>query len=263
MALRPLHDPKSGILKIVGLMSGSGTNLRRILEHQEKLRAKEGNYIFQMAAIFSDNAESKAAEIGKDFDIPVIIHDIGAFYSKRGAKRSDMKLREQFDQTTVKMLSVFGARVTAYGGYMSLATKDLINAFIGVNVHPADLSIAQGGKRKWTGGHAVLDQIAAGEKFLRATTHLIEPECDMGKIFMISKPVAVEIPKTADLNNPDQLKKISDANQDRLKENGDWIIFPRTIEEIARGNFAQDERGQFYFKGKAIPKGIRLDELDD
>lgn len=262
MALRPLHDPNSGVLKIVGLMSGSGTNLRKILEHQEKLREKQGSYVFQMAAIFSDNSASKAAEIGKEFDMPVIIHDIGSFYQKRNAKRSDMKLREQFNRLTVKMLSVFGARVAAYGGYMSLATKELINAFIGVNVHPADLSIEQGGKRKWTGGHAVLDQIAAGEKFLRATTHLIEPECDMGKIFMISKPIGVEIPKGADLKNPDQLKKISDVNQDRLKENGDWIIFPRTIEEIARGNFARDERGQFYYKGRPVPIGISIEEIN-
>ena len=262
MALKPIHDPKSGVLRVVGLMSGSGSNLRKIIERSEELRQKEGGYLFRMVAIFSDNAASKAPEIGKEYDLPVIIHDIGSFYKKHNAPRSDLRLREQFDEHTVKMLSVFKAEVAAFGGYMSLATRALIGAFTGVNVHPADLSIALGGRRKWTGGHAVLDQIASGEKALAATTHLIEPECDMGKIFMVSKPLAVETPEGLDPKDPGQLKQISDYNQDRLKENGDWIIFPRTIEEIARGNFQRDETGRFYYREKPIPRGIRLDEIE-
>jgi folate-dependent phosphoribosylglycinamide formyltransferase PurN len=261
MALRPIHDPDSGTLRVVGLMSGSGSNLRKIIEHQEKLRQQEGRYLFSMVTIFSDNASSQAVEIGKDYDLPVIVHDIGAFYRKRGAPRSDLKLREQFDKLTVEMLSLFKAEVVAFGGYMSLATKVLIDAFVGVNVHPADLSVVQGGKRKWTGGHAVLDQIAAGEKFLAATTHLIEPACDMGRIFMVSKPLGVEIPAGLDPKNPEELKKISDRNQERLKQNGDWIIFPRTIEEIARGHFQRDETGAFYHQGKPIPTGLRLETI--
>jgi len=262
MGLKPLYDPSLGTMRVVGLMSGSGTNLRKILEHQERLREKEGRYIYQMVAIFSDNAESRAREIGRDYDLPVIIHDLRAFYQKRGAPRTDLKLREEFDQLTVKMLSVFEARVAVYGGYMSLATKPLIDAFIGVNVHPADLSVEENGTRKWTGAHAVLDQIKAGEKFLRSTTHLIEPECDMGRIFMISEPMPVEIPPEADLSDPKQLQKIADYNQERLKEKGDWVIFPRTIEEIARGHFQVDEQGNFYYQGKPIPRGIRLEELE-
>ena len=261
MALRPLYDPSQGTMRIVGLMSGSGTNIRKILEYQEELKQREGRYIYQMVCIFSDNAESRAVEIGKDYDLPVIVHDISSFYKKRGAPRTDLKLREEFDQLTVKMLSVFEAKVAVYGGYMSLATKPLIDAFIGVNVHPADLSVEENGTRKWTGAHAVLDQIKAGEKFLRATTHLIEPECDMGRIFMISEPVKVEIPEGADLTDPDQLKKIADHNQNRLKEKGDWVIFPKTIEEIARGNFQVDESGNFYYKGKPIPKGIKIEQI--
>jgi len=261
MALKALHNPKQGVLRVVGLMSGSGTNLRKILEYQEKIKAREGKYLYQLVAIFSDNYQSKAGEIGRDFEIPVIIHDIESFYKKRGAPRSDLKLREEFDRMTVKMLSPFKAKVAVYGGYMSLATQPLISAFIGVNVHPADLSIEEGGKRRWTGGHAVRDQILAGEKYLCSTTHLIEPECDMGKIFMISNPVEVQIPEGADLKDPEQLQEISDRNQERLKEYGDWVIFPKTIEEIARGNFQTDERGNFYYQRKRIRKGIRLNEL--
>jgi folate-dependent phosphoribosylglycinamide formyltransferase PurN len=261
MALKPIHDPNSGVLRVAGLMSGSGSNLRKILAHQENLRKKEGNYLFKMVVIFADNAASKTLEIGKEYDLPVIIHDIGSFYKKHDAPRSDLKLRAQFDELTVRMLSAFDVRVAAFGGYMSLATRALVNAFIGVNVHPADLSIEQNGKRKWTGGHAVLDQVASGAKTLAATTHLIEPECDMGRIFMVSRPLAIEIPAGLDPKDPAQLKQIADYNQERLKENGDWIIFPKTIEEIARGNFSRDESGSFHYRGAPIPRGVRLEEL--
>ncbi len=262
MPLKPLHDPEDGPLRIIGLMSGSGTNLRKILEHQEKMKEQAGKYLFQMVAIFSDNHQSQAPEIGKDYDLPVVIHDLGAFYKKSNAPRSNLNLRRKFDQMTVKMLSPFKATVAAYGGYMSLATKPLIQAFIGVNVHPADLSVELNGKRKWTGGHAVKDQISAGEKFLRSSTHLIEPECDLGKIFIISNPMPVEIPPGTDLKDPGQLQKISDFNQDRLKELGDWIVFPKTLEEISRGNFQTDESGKFYYQDRPIPGGIRLEQLE-
>jgi folate-dependent phosphoribosylglycinamide formyltransferase PurN len=259
MGLRPLHDPQEGTLGIVGLMSGSGTNIRRILEHQDRLLEQEGRMIYEMKAIFSDTWNSKAVEIGRDFDLPVILRDIAAWYQKRGAKRTDIKLREQYDRETIRALSVFQAKVAVYGGYMSLATRPLIEAYIGVNVHPADLSIEEGGSRKWTGAHAVRDAIEAGEKFLRSSTHLIEPECDMGRLFMISKPLPVEIPQGADIRDPAILQDVADRNQERLKEKGDWVIFPRTIEAIARGLFQRDEEGNFFYQNQPVPRGLKLD----
>ncbi len=259
MGPRPLHDPQEGTLSVVGLMSGSGTNIIKILEHQKRLNEDEGREVYQVVALFSDNLDSRARHIGRDWDIPVIVHDIAGWYAERGANRTDLKLREQFDRETVRTLSEFEAKVAVYGGYMSLATAPLIEAFIGVNVHPADLSVEEGGTRKWTGAHAVLDAIAAGEKVLRSTTHLIEPDCDMGRIFMISAPMPVEIPEGADLSDGKVLQEVADKNQDRLKEAGDWVIFPKTIEGIALGHFQMDDDGNFFYKNKPIPKGLKLE----
>ena len=38
MNLKKLHNPEDGELRAVGLMSGSGTNQRRVLEHEVRLR---------------------------------------------------------------------------------------------------------------------------------------------------------------------------------------------------------------------------------
>jgi len=79
---------------------------------------------------------------------------------------------------------------------------------------------------------------------------------------MISPPLAVTVKEEWNLSNPQDLKEAEDFNQERLKENGDWIIFPRTIEFLARGRYGRDEAGRIYFDGKPIPEGMRLEEGD-
>jgi len=255
--IRPFHNPEEGPLKLVGLMSGAGTNIRKILEHQIKLEKQTGASLFKMVVLFSDNGNSNASKIGMEYDIPVIIRDIAAFYAKRGKKRSDLSIRPEFDTETIKALSPFEVKVGIYGGYMSVVTASLIHAFLGVNVHPADLSIEEGGKRKFTGAHAVRDAIAIGEKTIAATTHIVEDAVDQGPILMISPPLAVIVKKKLDLSNPEHLKEAEAFNQERLKENGDWLIFPKTIEFLAQGRYGRDETGALYFDDKPIPRGFR------
>ncbi|HUT52040.1 MAG TPA: formyltransferase family protein [bacterium] len=259
MAVKPIHDPATGPLRAVALMSGSGTNVRRILEHGERIRSEEGRPLFEIAAVFSDCFDSNAAEIGRDYDLPAITHDLAGWLKKHGVSRKDLKRREDFDRENVELLRPSGARVAIYGGYMAIASPTLIRAFVGVNVHPADLSVRDAsGKRRWTGGHAVRDAIGAGEKRIHSSTHLVIEEVDAGPLLMISKPLAVEVEAGADLGNPEVLDRVSKYNQDRLKEAGDWEIFPKTIEAIARGWFQMDEKGAVYYKGEPAPSGVRL-----
>jgi len=257
MKLTPIHDPENGKLRCVGLMSGSGTNLRRILEHREKLRAERGEVPFDVVAVFSDSRKSSAQEIAAEYDLPFVMRDIRAFYKKRGLKRMDLSNRPLFDTETLKALAPFEARVAIYAGYMSVASELLINAFMGINVHPGDLSQEIEGKRRWVGDHAVRDAILAGQTHISSSTHIIEPQVDGGRLFMISAPLAVDIPPDMNMNDPEGIKLIEAHNQMRLKENGDWIIFPKTIEYIADGRFALDESGHMCFDGQPLPHGLR------
>ncbi|MBN2532143.1 MAG: hypothetical protein JXB88_04595 [Spirochaetales bacterium] len=253
-----LHDPDNGELKAVGLMSGSGTNIHKILEHETRLRKERGNSPFRVVVIFTDNFDSHAQEIGKDFNLPVITRDIKAFYKAHNLPRRDMSLRPDFDRETLKALKPFEATLAIYGGYMSIASRVFIDAFLGVNVHPADLSVKINGKRRWTGDHAVRDAIAAGEKTIHSTTHLVEPVVDGGRILMISGPLHVDIPPGLSISDQDDLKEIEQLNQGRLKEAGDWVIFPRTIQYIAEGRYASDEHGNLYFDNNPVPDGVKL-----
>ena len=258
MATKELYHPESGRMRVAGLMSGRGSNLRKIIEHGRVIESREGRAPYQVVVIFSDNPASNAEKIGNDYGIPVIVKDLRAFYRERGKPRGDLSVRREFDEETGEALKPFNIDVAAYAGYMSIATDPLINAFLGINVHPADLSIMDGSKRKYTGDRAVKDAIIAGEKQLRASTHIIEPQVDYGRILMISSPLMVNLPEGFDVNNNSQVKLISDQHQIRLKKMGDGVIFPRTLEYLAEGRYSQDGQKNLYFDNKPIPQGVRL-----
>ncbi len=254
--LTPIHDPKTGVMRTVAFMSGSGTNLRRILEHRERLLREEGSCPFEVSVIFTDNGDSRATAIGREYDLPVIVHDIRGFYRRRGLPRTDLSVRADFDALTLKALSPFQTPVLIYAGYMSIVTENVIRSFTGVNVHPGDLSVMQSGRRRWTGAHAVRDAVLAGEKTIRATTHLVTLEVDSGPLLMLSDPLAVETPDDTDWkDDPAAVRRVEEHNQERLKEAGDWTIFPRTIEDLARGLFARDERDRMYYNHRLCPIG--------
>ena len=45
MALKELYHSESGRMRIAGLMSGSGSNLRKIIENGKRLEAEEGHIL--------------------------------------------------------------------------------------------------------------------------------------------------------------------------------------------------------------------------
>jgi len=239
-----IHDPANGVMPVVGLMSGSGSNLVKIIEYARALDA-DGDSPYKVVGIGSDNLKSNAGDIGDEYNIPVVTNDINEWYAQKGQPKSDMSLRPMFDSEFVGELQPLGAKVAAYAGYMSLASFILVRAFLGVNVHPADLSIVdESGARVYTGDNAVWDAMMAGESYLRSTTHIIDEQVDHGPICMLSNEVIVHSDETAD------------ENQSRLKVDGDWVIFPRTLELIAQGKYGFDEQGLLYFNNQKIPNGI-------
>ncbi len=256
MALVKLYDASEvGQLRVAGFMSGSGTNLRKIIEHEQMLKKERGESPFHVSVIFSDNYKSKASEIAADFGIPAFIYDMDSFYKQRGKPLKDMNTRREYERECLRVLNEFECTAAAYAGYMRKATSAFVHSILGVNVHPADLTIkGNDGRPKYRGDHAVRDAIQAGEKSIRSTTHLVTEKVDCGPILMVSAPFPVVHPISDEI-----LGEMAGRYQDALKERGDWVIFPRTLEYIADGRFAIDEQRRVYFDGKEIPQGVRLD----
>jgi len=47
-------------------------------------------------------------------------------------------------------------------------------------------------------------------------------------------------------------------NQNRLKERGDWVIYPKTLEMVALGRYGIDDEGNIYVDKKPMRNGFRL-----
>ena len=165
-------------------------------------------------------------------------------------------MRREYDRVAAGLVKAFEADLIALGGYMSIITLNRC-----VNVHPADLSrLDDRGRRRFVGDDAVLEAIAAGEKELRSSTIWADLGVDTGPLLMLSPPLAVDLPAPLEelKADPKRLRQVAEAHQERLKEAGDWVVFPATVEAIARGRLALDQEGNVFVDGEPAPRGVIL-----
>jgi folate-dependent phosphoribosylglycinamide formyltransferase PurN len=270
MKVKPIFSPKKGrTMRVACFMSGSGTNARKIIERSLKPDSR-----YRVVLIFTDIRDDRlnrggekmcrAKDIALEYGIAYECVDIRDFYSSRGVKRTDLSLRPKFDRLVVERIEPHGVDVIALAGYMSITTEPLLERYDGriLNVHPADLSIKEGGGRKYVGIHVVRDAILAGEGELRSSTHVVREKVDYGEVLVVSEPLPVTLPEGFDLEalvrDEGLLERVVDEHQDRLKEPGDWVIYPLTIQMIAEGRFALDGRGNVFLDSELKPNGLRL-----
>jgi phosphoribosylglycinamide formyltransferase-1 len=112
-----------------------------------------------------------------------------------------------------------------------------------------------------------MNAIIGGENFIHSTVHMVTEVPDGGGILMTSDAVAPVLPNGISLEmliaegNPGSIKRTAVKSQERLKEEGDWKIFPKTLELISRGRYTTDELGKIYLDGKLIPDGIEYGKV--
>ena len=184
---RVLFDPraKGRPMRVAAFMSGSGTNIRRLLERKEAP--------YRIVFIFSDTADDscRGQDIAREYGLPYIAYDTRRFHQLRGLKRTvqtpeGLAARREYDQVAARLLRAFDIDLIALGGYMSFLTLSG-----GVNVHPADLSLVdEQGRRRFVGDDAVYEAIAAGQTELRSSTLWIDQGVDTGPLLMVSDPPA-------------------------------------------------------------------------
>jgi len=267
MVNAPIFDPSVGRkMRVALFISGSGTNGVKIIQ-----RSLDTQSNFEVSLIFSDvrdtrtkrsgSKRSRAKDIADEYEISYEYVDIRDFYKDRGLKRTDLSIRPDFDRLVLEKLSKYELDLLINAGYMSIMTPVLLSEYNGriVNVHPADLSLMDGDQRKYVGIHVVEEAILAGEQELRSTTHIVREVVDGGEILVISKSVPVKLGRTIEefLDDKKLRKGIVSTHQTRLKEEGDWVVLPMTVQMISEGRFSIGPNG-VYLDGEYVPHGHRL-----
>lgn len=255
------------------LLSGSGSNAEKII--QQKQAAGE-SAPFEIAALFTDAPErSRARQLAETYELPLVEKDIRKFYRDRGQKRMTIatpegqRIREEWTDEVRNQLKQHEVDFCIMAGFVPLT--NLTADFPSLNVHPGDLTYRKDGKRYLTGLHTIPIERAILEELgsLRSSVIIAQPytghgsEMDSGPILGISAPVEIDFqgrnleelkkciaqrpPKRPRGGYGDILEQVAAHNQTRLKENGDWVVFPRVVFDFAAQRFGQDQDGGLMF----------------
>jgi phosphoribosylglycinamide formyltransferase-1 len=251
-------------------MSGSGTNAEKVLEFQEKNPG-----VWQPSVIVTDAPEkSRAAEIAALHGLPLVELSIRAFYNEHGEKKVSLatengrRVRGLWTNVLREKISEYNIDFGILAGFMPLS--NITGDFPCLNVHPGDLTVEIDGRRILAGLHEIPTEqaIIHGFKSIRSSVIIAQPytgkggEMDSGPILGVSPEMELDIEgfNNAELKEiyekrpskkpsggwNDALSRIASANQERLKEKGDWIVFPQVVNDFAAGKFAVED-GKLYF----------------
>jgi phosphoribosylglycinamide formyltransferase-1 len=226
--LRPIFEPRSDRkMRIVVLFSGGASAIPFMV----------GGSKYEVVGAISTNENASGITKLEKLGIPVEVVDIHDFYGNKPL--TDMEIREAYDE---KLVSTINQRkwepdIIACSGYMYILTEKFLNRFSNrvLNVHPADLSIMERGRRKYAGSHAVEDQIKAGEKVTRSTIHIMDEKADHGPILFISDVLPVE-------------NRSPKEQQELMKEKCDGPAYRETLNMLSKGMFAIDPDKNIYVK---------------
>jgi len=146
------------MLSVVALISGSGSNLRALLE-----AANNPLNGFKIIAVGSDNPADGLAH-AELFGVPTFVVTPGAFAS-----------REKWAEVLYDNVMHFNPDLVVLAGFMKILPANFVGALSPnlINTHPSLLPA-------FPGAHAVRDALAAGAKVTGVTIHVVDEGVDTG-----------------------------------------------------------------------------------
>lgn len=261
-------------------LSGSGSNAEKVIEYQRHLDEAS----FDVKVLVTDAPKSsRAFEIGKAFDIPVVAVGLKDFYRSKGLETTSLateegrRVRNEWTDEVRRQIKPYGVDFGLLAGFVPLC--NIAGDFPCLNVHPGDLTVEDDdGNRLLVGLHTlpVERAILMGQDHLRSSVILAEPftgsgeNMDDGIILGVSDSVPLDLlghtlqdlkacaaarPAKRPLGGWDDiLGEVAKHNQNLLKEQGDWMVFPVVAHEFAQNYFVMSDQGQLFYKmSKYIP----------
>jgi phosphoribosylglycinamide formyltransferase-1 len=172
------------MLSVVVLISGSGSNLRALLE-----ACDNPLYPARILAVGSENAAAGLAH-AEEFGVPTFVVELDRFSSREG-----------WAEMLQKNIDFFNPDLIVLAGFMKVLPAGFVKHFQGrmVNLHPSLLP-------EFPGAHAVRDALAAGATVTGTTIHLVDEGVDTGKIL---RQTQLAIPQgISELDLHEQIKEL-------------------------------------------------------
>ncbi|MDY3048499.1 MAG: phosphoribosylglycinamide formyltransferase [Rothia sp. (in: high G+C Gram-positive bacteria)] len=147
-------------MRIVVMVSGSGTNLQSILDS-----VAAGDLDVQVLAVGADKP-CLGLDRAQAAGIPTFLVEPKAYQS-----------REAWNRALEEALASYGADYIIFAGFMRIVDAQLVDRFAHriINTHPALLP-------SFPGAHGVRDALAHGVKVTGLTVHLVDSGVDTGPI---------------------------------------------------------------------------------
>jgi phosphoribosylglycinamide formyltransferase-1 len=150
-------------LKIAALASGTGSNVKAILDNIEA-----GRLDARVVALLSDNPSAKVLHIAQARGVPVWAKDF-----------KDYPDRESFDRAMLEVIQAHGADTIVLAGYMRLLSPLFVRTYPWriLNIHPALLP-------SFAGLHGPRDALEYGVKVTGVSVHFVEEGMDTGPLII-------------------------------------------------------------------------------
>ncbi len=254
-----MYTPKNLLI----FMSGKGSNAEILIKYSQNTK----DCAFKIVGLVTDRpSKCRANEIGMTYNLPVLAVDIFDFYLKHGEENIGLinerrkEIRDLWTKELQKEIINSGLEVDfiLLAGFEPLS--NITCDYIALNIHPGDLTIEKNNLRILNGlGIKPIEiAIVEGINYLRSSVIIaqaytgLDSDIDAGPILGVSEKMAIDYQgynlkflQEQYRNRPqklvkgfcDNLREVARFNLARLKEEGDHIVFPRAVDDYAKGLF--------------------------
>ena len=155
--------PSPSLLKLVILISGTGSNLKSIISY-----IRDGKLNASIQAVISNKAEASGLGYAIQNDIPTIV-----------VKPHPGEDRETYDARLAAVIDQYDPELIVCAGFMRIFSDILVQRYLGkmINIHPSLLP-------KHRGLYTHRRALEAGDRIHGASIHFVTPELDGGPVIM-------------------------------------------------------------------------------
>jgi phosphoribosylglycinamide formyltransferase 1 len=217
--------PDGERLRVVALISGSGSNLQALIDQEA------AGLPFEIVAVISNRPDAFGLERARRSGIPAELLD-----------HRDYAGREPYEADLQVLIDRYAPDLVVLAGFMRILTPGLVEHYKGrmLNIHPSLLP-------KFRGLHTHQRALDAQEREHGASVHFVTAELDGG-------PVIIQARIPIDPNEDAATLAARVLKQEH-------VIYPQAVRWFAEGRLRLGDDGLPWFDEAPLTSPIRIDQM--